>query len=91
MSAKAVVSGGPVVPARGTLQRHVTAGIPKAKLGMGTSFYAICYTGSVTAPNQNTDNGVQVQGGPERPGGGFPESEPGGSPSASGRAPLKPE
>lgn len=46
-----------------TLQRHVAAGIPRQKLGMGISFYAICYTGNVTKPNQGTENGVSIQGG----------------------------
>ncbi|ATQ68009.1 MULTISPECIES: glycoside hydrolase family 18 protein [Methylosinus] len=46
-----------------TLQRYVAAGVPKAKLAMGTSFYAICYTGGVTGPNQSTENGVAIRGG----------------------------
>jgi chitinase len=46
-----------------SLARHVTAGIPRAKLAMGVAFYAICYTGSVTQPNQSTENGVQIRGG----------------------------
>jgi chitinase len=39
-----------------SLKRYATAGVPKAKLGMGVAFYAICYTGGVTGPNQNTDS-----------------------------------
>ena len=46
-----------------SLQAYVSAGVPKAKLGMGASFYAICYTGGVTGPNQSTENGVSLAGG----------------------------
>lgn len=46
-----------------SLQRHVDAGVPRNKLGLGIAFYAICYTGSVTAPNQSTESGVDVRGG----------------------------
>jgi chitinase len=46
-----------------TLKRYVAAGVPKAKLAMGVSFYATCYTGGVTGPNQSTENGVTIQGG----------------------------
>jgi chitinase len=46
-----------------TLQRYVAAGVPRSKLAMGTSFYAICYTGGVTGPDQSTENGVQIRGG----------------------------
>ena len=46
-----------------SLEAYVTAGVPKAKLGMGTSFYAICYTGGVTGPNQSTETGVTIAGG----------------------------
>ncbi len=42
-----------------TLQRYVTAGIPKSNLGLGMSFYAICYTGGVTGPRQATDGSTQ--------------------------------
>ena len=45
-----------------SLQMYAAAGVAKAKLGMGTSFYAICYTGGVTGPNQSTANGVTIQG-----------------------------
>lgn len=43
-----------------TLNRYANAGIPKAKLGMGMSFYAICYTGGITGPRQPT-NGTSQQ------------------------------
>lgn len=46
-----------------SLARHAALGIPRSKLGMGIAFYAICYTGSVTAPNQSTENGVTIMGG----------------------------
>ena len=46
-----------------SLDRHVQVGVPRAKLGMGISFYAICYTGGITAPNQPTENGVSILGG----------------------------
>lgn len=46
-----------------TLSRLAALGIPKAKLGMGTAFYAICYTGGITAPHQSTANGVKIVGG----------------------------
>lgn len=40
-----------------SLEAYVQAGIPKAKLGMGIGFSAMCYVGApyVTAPGQNTD------------------------------------
>ncbi|HEX7664066.1 MAG TPA: glycoside hydrolase family 18 protein, partial [Polyangiaceae bacterium] len=38
-----------------TLQRYAAVGIPKAKLGLGMAFYAICYTGGITGPRQSTD------------------------------------
>ena len=43
-----------------SLQRYVAAGIPKAKMGMGMAFYAICYTGGITAPRQATNGTSQV-------------------------------
>lgn len=46
-----------------SLDRHVQAGVPRAKLGMGISFYAICYTGGITGPNQPTESGVSILGG----------------------------
>jgi chitinase len=45
-----------------TLTRYVAAGVPKAKLGMGMSFYAICYTGGITGPRQATST-EQIVGG----------------------------
>jgi chitinase len=42
-----------------TLQQYAVAGIPKAKLGMGIAFYAICYTGGITAPRQPTNGTTQ--------------------------------
>lgn len=46
-----------------SLSRYVEAGVDKSRLCMGVAFYAICYTGGVTAPDQSTDNGVQIVGG----------------------------
>ncbi len=43
-----------------TLDRYATAGIPRAKLGMGMSFYAICYTGGITGPRQATNGSSQT-------------------------------
>ncbi len=43
-----------------TLQRYATAGVPKAKLGLGMSFYAICYTGGITGPRQPTNGTTQI-------------------------------
>jgi len=43
-----------------TLQRYAAAGIPKAKLGMGIAFYAICYTGGITGPRQPTNGTTQT-------------------------------
>jgi len=43
-----------------TLQRYAAAGIPKAKLGMGIAFSAICYTGGITGPRQPTDGTTQT-------------------------------
>lgn len=45
-----------------SLKRYADVGVPKEKLGMGVAFYAICYTGGITAPNQNTDN-ASIRGG----------------------------
>jgi hypothetical protein len=42
-----------------TLKRYADAGIPKSKLGMGISFYAICYTGGITGPHQSTNGSSQ--------------------------------
>lgn len=46
-----------------TLQRYADAGVPKGKLGMGMSFYAICYTADVSGPRQPTDGDTQIVGG----------------------------
>jgi chitinase len=46
-----------------TLQRYAAVGIPKAKLGMGTAFYAICYTGGITGPHQPTSADTRIVGG----------------------------
>lgn len=46
-----------------SFNRFVAAGVPKSKLAMGIGFYATCYTGGITGPNQNTDNGVTIEGG----------------------------
>lgn len=46
-----------------SLRAYAAAGIAKAKLGLGTSFYAICYTGGITGPNQSTEGGVAIAGG----------------------------
>ncbi|MGD0527565.1 MAG: glycoside hydrolase family 18 protein [Polyangiaceae bacterium] len=46
-----------------TLGLYAAAGIPKAKLGMGTAFYAICYTGGITGPRQPTSASTQIVGG----------------------------
>lgn len=46
-----------------SLSSYVAAGVPKYKLGMGVGFYAICYNGGITAPNQSTENGVSIMGG----------------------------
>jgi chitinase len=46
-----------------TLQRYAAAGVPKAKLGIGMSFYAICYTSGITGPRQATSGSVSITGG----------------------------
>jgi chitinase len=46
-----------------TLQRYAAAGVPTGKLGMGTAFYAICYTGGITGPRQPTSGTTQIVGG----------------------------
>ncbi|HTJ64629.1 MAG TPA: glycosyl hydrolase family 18 protein [Alphaproteobacteria bacterium] len=46
-----------------SLAQFVAAGVPSQKLGMGIAFYAICYTGGVTGPNQSTEGGVAIVGG----------------------------
>ncbi len=57
------VTGSTPIAIDDTLQRFATAGIPKAKLGMGMSFYAICYTGGITGPRQATTSSTQILGG----------------------------
>jgi chitinase len=52
-------SGATPVAIDDTLKRYADAGIPKAKLGMGIAFYAICYTGGITAPGQSTNGTTQ--------------------------------
>jgi chitinase len=46
-----------------SLDRLAKAGIPKAKLGMGMAFYAICYTGGITGPRQPTTSSNAIVGG----------------------------
>jgi chitinase len=53
------VTGSTPIAIDDTLQRYAAAGIPKSKLGMGTAFYAICYTGGITAPRQPTNGTTQ--------------------------------
>jgi chitinase len=53
------VSGSTPIAIDDTLQRYEAAGIPRAKLGMGMSFYAICYTGGITGPRQPTNGTTQ--------------------------------
>jgi chitinase len=53
-------SGSTPVAIDDTLQRYAAAGVPKAKLGMGMSFYAICYTGGITGPRQPTNGTTQT-------------------------------
>ncbi len=43
-----------------TLARYAAIGIPKAKLGLGMGFYAICYTGGISAPRQPTNGTTQT-------------------------------
>lgn len=57
------VSGSTPIAIDDTLNRYASAGIPKNKLGMGMSFYAICYTGGITGPRQPTSNINQIVGG----------------------------
>jgi chitinase len=49
-------SGSTPIAIDDTFNRYVAAGIPKAKLGMGTAFYAICYSGGITGPRQATSS-----------------------------------
>lgn len=57
------VTGSTPIAIDDTFTRYVAAGVPKAKLGMGTAFYAICYTGGITGPNQATTSSTQILGG----------------------------
>ena len=57
------VTGSTPIAIDDTFARYAALGIPKAKLGMGTAFYAICYTGGITGPRQPTDGGAQIVGG----------------------------
>jgi len=57
------VTGSTPIAIDDTLQRFVAAGIPKSKLGMGVSFYAICYSSGITAPRQATTSTTQILGG----------------------------
>jgi chitinase len=53
------VTGSTPVAIDDSLRRYAAAGVPKAKLGMGMSFYAICYTGGITGPRQPTNGTTQ--------------------------------
>ena len=57
------VTGSTPIAIDDTLGRYVAVGVPKAKLGMGMSFYAICYTGGITGPRQPMNSGQQITGG----------------------------
>jgi chitinase len=57
------VTGSTPIAIDDTLTRYHNAGIPKSKLGMGTAFYAICYTGGITGPRQPTSGANQITGG----------------------------
>jgi chitinase len=57
------VTGSTPIAIDDTLARYVAAGVPTAKLGMGISFYAICYTGGVSAPRQLLVAGQDIVGG----------------------------
>ncbi len=57
------VTGSTPIAIDDSLQRYFAVGIPKAKLGMGMSFYAICYTGGITGPRQATTAANQIVGG----------------------------
>ncbi len=56
-------SGSTPIAIDDTLKRYAAAGIPKAKLGMGTAFYAICYTGGISGPRQPTTASQAIAGG----------------------------
>jgi chitinase len=55
-------SGSTPIAIDDTMKRYAAAGIPKAKLGMGTAFYAICYSGGITGPRQPTSS-QSIKGG----------------------------
>jgi chitinase len=54
------VSGSTPIAIDDTLARYAAAGIPKSKLGVGTAFYAICYTGGITGSRQPTNGTTQM-------------------------------
>jgi chitinase len=56
-------TGATPIDAEDTLARYAALGIPAAKLGMGTGFYAICYTGGITGPHQTTSDATRIVGG----------------------------
>jgi chitinase len=53
------VSGSTPIAIDDTLMRYVAVGIPRGKIGMGMSFYAICYTGGISGPRQPTNGTTQ--------------------------------
>jgi chitinase len=53
-------SGSTPIAIDDSFMRYVAAGVPKSKLGMGISFYAICYTGGITGPRQPTNGTSQT-------------------------------
>lgn len=53
-------SGATPIAIDDSFARYAAAGIPKRKLGMGISFYAICYTGGITGPRQATNGTTQT-------------------------------
>jgi chitinase len=57
------VTGSTPIAIDDTLARYAAVGIPAAKLGMGTAFYAICYTSDITGPRQPTTGATQIVGG----------------------------
>ena len=74
------VTGSTPIAIDDTLSRYVAAGIPPAKLGMGTAFYAICYSGGITGPTgrpRPVGAGSPAATTPIRPA----PSTPGGAPS----------
>jgi hypothetical protein len=57
------VTGPTPVAIDDTLARYAAAGIPKSKLGMGTGFFAICYSAGITGPRQPTTDSQSIGGG----------------------------